>query len=196
MLRGSRLGLATVRRRSEAMAHDGPIETVTVIGAGSGGFGMVANLGAAGYRIRLHDRDDERLRAIRERGGLEIEGGERPFAPIEMASTDLAQSVAGADLICVCTGGNAQPAFARQVAPLLEDGQVLLLIQGNTGGALVTRRQLQIGGCRAEVDVAEIDTYPYGTGRPEPARAQLRFSKRWNQIAAFPGRRSEAVFAR
>src|SRR5207237_5155132 len=137
--------------------------------------------GAAGYRIRLHDRDGGRLSAIRARGGLDIENGPRPFAPVELASTDLAQSVAGADLIAVCTGGNGQAAFARAVAPLLEDGQILLLVQGNTGGALVVRQELMRGGCQARVDVAEIDTYPYGTGRPEPARAQLRFSKQWNQ---------------
>jgi opine dehydrogenase len=166
-----------------------------VVGAGSGGFGLIANLGASGYRLRLIDRDETQLRAIRDRGGLDIAGGARSFAPIE-CSTDLAVSVRGADLIIVCTGGNGQEAFARDVAPLLEDGQTLLLIQGNTGGALVVRRALTAGGCRAVVDIAEMDTYPYGVGRPEPARAELRFAKRWNQIAAFPGDRSEDVFAR
>ncbi|HLZ72430.1 MAG TPA: NAD/NADP octopine/nopaline dehydrogenase family protein [Dehalococcoidia bacterium] len=178
------------------MNSGGPIETVTVVGAGSGGFGLIANLGAAGYRLRLHDRDDARLAPFRERGGIEIEGGARDFAPIEIVSTDAAACIAGTDLIVVCTGGKGQPGFVRAAAPLLEDGQILLLIQGNTGGSLVARRELAAGGCRANVDVAEFDTYPYGTGRPQPARAQLRFSKRWNQIAAFPGRRSEAVFAR
>ena len=32
--------------------------TVTVIGAGLGGIALIANLGLAGYRLRLHDRDD------------------------------------------------------------------------------------------------------------------------------------------
>lgn len=178
------------------MAGDGAIETVTVVGAGSGGFGLLVNLGVAGCRVRLHDRDDARLADIRERGGVDVEGGPAPFAPVELASTDLAASVRGADLIVVCTGGNGQPGFARAVAPLLEDGQVLLLIQGNTGGSLVVRQELARGGCRADVDVAEFDTYPYGLGRPQPARAQMRFSKQWNQIAAFPGRRGEAVFKR
>ena len=178
------------------MSTGGTIETVTVIGAGSGGFGLVANLGAAGYRIRLHDRDEARLSAIREHGGVEVENGPRSFAAVELASTDLAQSVAGADLIAVCTGGNHQEAVARSLAPLLTDGQIVLLVQGNTGGALVVRQELQRGGCRAQVDVAEIDTYPYGTGRPEPARAQIRFRKRWNQIAAFPGNRGKAVMER
>ena len=66
----------------------------------------------------------------------------------------------GADVIIVVTGGNAQPVVARSLAPLLRDGQAILLIQGNTGGSLVVRRALEEAGCRADVDVAEMDNYP------------------------------------
>ena len=178
------------------MSKTGVVETAAIIGAGFGGIGLLANLGAQGLRLRLHDRDAERLRPFHERGGLEVGGGAREFAPIERVSSDLAESIAGAELIVVCTGGNGHAGFARAVAPLLEDGQILLLVQGNTGGALLVRQELARGGCRAAVDVAEMDTYPYGFSRPAPTRAELRFSKKWNQIAAFPGSRSEAVFAR
>jgi opine dehydrogenase len=178
------------------MGSGGTIEKVTVIGAGSGGWGLLANLGSAGYRMRLHDRDDGRLEAVRARGGIEIENGPVSFVPIDGVTTDLAASVDGADLIAVCTGGNGQPSLARALAPLLRDGQIILLVQGNTGGSLVVRRELMDAGCRADVDVAEIDTYPYSTARPEPTRARIVFRKRWNQIAAFPGRRGEAVMAR
>lgn len=178
------------------MSSSDAISTITVIGAGSGGFGLTVNLGVMGYRIRLHDRDESRLEAIRARGGVEVENGERPFVPVERASADLAASIDGADLIVLATGGNAQGAAARALAPLLRDGQTILLVQGNTGGSLIVRQELQRGGCRAEVDVAEIDTYPYVTARPAPDRARLVTGKRWLQIAAFPGRRSEAVVAR
>jgi opine dehydrogenase len=172
------------------------IGTVTVIGAGSGGWGLLANLGSAGFRMRLHDRDDRRLEAIGTRGGIEVENGPVSFVPIERVTTDLAASIDGADLIAVCTGGNGQPALARALAPLLRDGQIILLVQGNTGGSLVVRRQLTDAGCRADIDVAEIDTYPYATARPDPVRARIVSRKQWNQIATFPGRRGEAVMER
>jgi opine dehydrogenase len=41
-----------------------------------------------------------------------------------------------------------------------------------------------------------MDTYPYATARPEPARARIVARKRWLQIAAFPGRRGPAVMER
>jgi opine dehydrogenase len=172
------------------------IEIITVVGAGSGGFGLITNLGGAGYRVRLHDRDGGRLEAIRARGGIDVDGGPRPFVPVEVASTDAATSVAGAGLIVLATGGNAQEEAARGLAPLLQDGQIILLVQGNTGGALVVRRALREGGCRAEVDVAEVDTYPYVTARPEPTRARIVTHKHWLQLASFPGSRRAAVMAK
>lgn len=134
------------------------VSTVTVIGAGSGGFGLITNLGGAGCNVRLHGRNDERLAAIRERGGVDVENGPRAFVPVEYAGTDLATAVKGADLIVLATGGNFQAGAARDLAPLLDDGQIILLVQGNTGGALVVRRELDRGGCRAQVDIAEVDT--------------------------------------
>jgi opine dehydrogenase len=77
------------------------------------------------------------------------------------------------------TGGSAQAVVARSLAPLLRDGQVILLIQGNTGGSLIVRRALDDAGSRAEVDVAEM--YPYSCWR-------------WLQIATFPGNRIGEVF--
>ena len=178
------------------MRNHGKIETVTIIGAGSGGFGLITNLGCAGYRVRLHDLDDTKLAAIRERGGVDVENGPRPFAPVELATIDPAVAVAGADLIIFVTGGIEQAALARSVAPLLEDGQLILLIQGNTGGSLIVWQELKRGGCRAAVDLAEMDNYPYATAQPAPARARIVTRKRWLQIAAFPGSRSEMVLER
>jgi opine dehydrogenase len=94
------------------------------------------------------------------------------------------------------TGGNAQAVVARSLAPLVRDGQVILLIQGNTGGSLVVRRALDDAGCRAEVDVAEMDNYPYSCWRLSATRIRPIVKKRWLQIATFPGNRIGAVFPR
>lgn len=44
------------------MASGGRIETIAIVGAGSGGFGVAPNLGALGYRLRaVRARGVERL---------------------------------------------------------------------------------------------------------------------------------------
>jgi opine dehydrogenase len=168
--------------------------TVAVIGAGIGGLYLLAELGIAGHRLRLHDIDDARLIDLRARGGVDVEG--TGFAAVEQATTDLAAAIDGSQVIIVVTGGNYQEVVATALAPLLRDGQIVLLIQGNTGGALVVCRALERAGCRAAVDVAEMDNYPYSMWRLGPTRVRPIVHKRFLQIAAFPGRRGAAVFER
>ena len=80
--------------------------TVTIIGAGLGGVALVANLGLLGYRLRLHDRDEARIARVRERGGLDVEGLAKGFAPLELVTPHLAPAVDGADVIVVVTGSH------------------------------------------------------------------------------------------
>jgi len=170
--------------------------TVAIIGAGIGGVYLAAELGMLGCKLRLHDLDDSRLAAIRARGGIDVDGATGGFATIERTTTNLAAAVDGAEIIVIVTGGNAQETVATSLAPLLRDGQIVLLIQGNTGGALVVRRALDRAGCRARIDVAEMDNYPYSCWRRGPTRIELIVRKHWLQIAAFPGDRIGAVFPR
>jgi opine dehydrogenase len=171
--------------------------TVAIVGAGIGGVYLAAQLGRLGAKTRLTDRDDSRLADIRARGGIEVEAdGTTNFSAIERVTTDLAAAVDGADVIAVCTGGTFQEGVARGLAPLLVDGQMLLLIQGNTGGSLTFRRALDAAGCRAQVDIAEMDNYPYSCWRDSPTHIRPIVMKKGLQIAAFPGNRGEAVFAK
>jgi opine dehydrogenase len=173
-----------------------PDTTVAIVGAGIGGVYLAAELGLLGCKLRLHDLDDSRLGEIRARGGIDVDGSNGGFAAIERVTTDLAAAVDGADIIVIVTGGNAQETVARSLTPLLRDGQIILLIQGNTGGSLVVRRALETAGCRATVDIAEMDNYPYSCWRRGPTRIEPIVRKRWLQIATFPGNRIGTVFPR
>jgi opine dehydrogenase len=170
--------------------------SVAIIGAGIGGCYLAAELGIAGFKLRLHDLDEARLSDIRVRGGIDVEGGTGGFAAVEHATTDLPTAVDGADLVILVSGGNTHAVVTRSLAPLLCDGQILLLIQGNTGGSLIVRTALDEAGCRANVDIAEIDNYPYSCRRLGPTRISPIVRKRWLQIATFPGNRIAAVFPR
>ncbi len=175
------------------MPSEDAVETVAIIGAGIGGIYLAAELGVAGFKLRRHDIDDGRLSDIRAFGGIDVEGERGGFAAVEQATSDLRAAVDGADVIIIVTGGNAQPAVARSLAPLLRDGQIVLLVQGNTGGSLIVRRALDAAGCHAEVAVAEMDNYPYSCRRLAPTRIRPIIAKRWLQIATFPGNRIAAV---
>jgi len=169
-------------------------KTIAVIGAGNGGFNLVAHLGAAGHRMRLHDIDASKLTALREAGGIDTGGMGTGFAKLEHVTTELATAAKDAEVIVVCTGGHRQAAPAKALVPLLADGQTILLVQGNTGGSLAFRRVLDQAGCRARIELAEMDNYPYSARTLGPAKIQPIVTKRWLQIASFPGDRIDRVF--
>jgi opine dehydrogenase len=170
--------------------------TVAIVGAGIGGIYLAAELGVLGCKLRLHDRDDSRLAEIRARGGVDVEGERGGFAAIERVTADLAAAVDGAEVIVIVTGGTFQEGAAADLAPHLRDGQIILLIQGNTGGSLVVRRALDRVGCPARVDIAEMDNYPYSCWRLGPVRIRPLVKKRWLQVATLPGDRIGPVFAK
>ena len=169
--------------------------TAAIIGAGLGGIALVANLGLRGYRLRLCDKNDARIAQVRERGGLDVEGLVQGFAPVELATADLAAAADGADVIIVVTGSTFHADVARELAKVLRDGQTILLIQGGTGGSLVVRQELAREGCPAAVDVAEMDNFPYSLAWPEPTRVKMTIVKQYLQIASLPGRRIDAVMS-
>jgi opine dehydrogenase len=171
--------------------------TVAIVGAGIGGVYLAAQLGALGAKTRLTDRDEARLADIRARGGVDVEVDDKvTFSAIERVTTDLSAAVDSADVIAVCTGGTYQESVARGLASLLVDGQTILLIQGNTGGALTFRRALDAAGCRAQIDIAEMDNYPYSCWRVSATHIKPIVMKKGLQIAAFPGNRIDTVFAK
>src|SRR5258706_1059376 len=123
--------------------------TVTIIGAGLGGIALVANLGLLGYRLRLHDRDEVRIAKVRERGGLDVEGLAKGFAPLELVTPQLAPAVDGPDIIVVVTGSHFYAAVARTLAGRLRDRQSILPIQRGTGGHPLLRRELRAAALAA-----------------------------------------------
>src|SRR5712692_3144433 len=98
------------------MTTEEPGATCAVIGAGLGGVALVANMALRGYRMRLHDVNGARLTALRERGGLDVEGTVQGFAPLQRVTTVLADAVDGADLVIVVTGSGYHAAVARGLA--------------------------------------------------------------------------------
>jgi opine dehydrogenase len=165
----------------------------TVIGVGMGGKGLLGALGIEGFRLRACDKDEAQIAGIRAAGGLHVEGRAKAFAPVELATTDLKAAVDGARVILVSTYGNDHPDVARALSPLLKDGQIIVLIQGHFGGTLVFRKALSESSCRAKVEVAEMDGYPYMMTVRAPDRVEFTTVKEFYQLVSVPASRSAAI---
>jgi opine dehydrogenase len=166
---------------------------VAIVGTGIGGTEMAGYLGLHGRRVSVHDVRPEAVSGIRERGGLEVSGIANGFAPIERATTDLAEAVDGAALIAITTLNNDHRVVAETLAPLLRAGQTVCLIPGYVGGAFQFRRSLDDFGCRAEVKLGEMDNFPFTGAILGPAAVRVASPKtsptawcRWRSWAGRP----------
>lgn len=165
----------------------------TVVGVGMGGKGLIAELGIEGYRLRAFDKDDAQVAGIRTAKGLHVDGRPKNFAPVELATTDAKAALDGAKVILVSTNGDDHEQVAKDLAPYLVDGQIIVLIQGHFGGTLVFRKALDEAGCRAKVWLSEMDGYPYMMTVRSQDRVEMTTRKEYYQLVALPASQSKAI---
>jgi opine dehydrogenase len=111
--------------------------------------------------VRLWRRDAAALQPVVDSGTILLKdaAGTREVR-IARATVDIAQALAGAQLVVIPSPAIAQADIARAMAPHLVDGQVVFLPPG-TFGSFVMARIVRQAGNRADVAWAETGTLPY-----------------------------------
>ncbi|MEE8391474.1 MAG: NAD/NADP octopine/nopaline dehydrogenase family protein [Anaerolineae bacterium] len=167
----------------------------TVIGAGHGGKAMAADLAVKGFAVHLYNRTAERISEIALRGEIELEyeGGTQQLGRLAVVTSDIAEALDGADVIMVVLPASGHRDIARNCAPHLRDGQIIILNPGRTGGALEFRQILEREGCTADVIVAEAGTFVFASRSTGPAQARIFRRKNAVPMAALPAVRTGHV---
>lgn len=168
----------------------------TVIGAGHGGKAMAAHLGLMGFPTTLYNRTLDHISAIKELGGIDLEaygGVPQGFSRLEQVTSNLAEAVSETDMIMVVVPSSAHADIGRALAPHLVDGQTILLHPGRTCGAIEVAKVLRDQGCRADVTIAEAETFIYASRSDGPAQAHIFRIKEAVPLAALPASRTRGV---
>jgi opine dehydrogenase len=105
----------------------GAVARVAILGAGGGGCAAAADLSRRGFEVRIASRSAETLAPLRAQGGVRYTGvfGEG-FAPVATITTDVAEAVAGADVVMVAAPMMAHLGLAATLAPHHPTKQMLL----------------------------------------------------------------------
>ena len=172
---------------------------IAVIGAGNGGTAIAGDLTLAGHECRLFEFEEwaGNVTAVTAQGGIRVTGVARTgYAKVALATTDIQAALAGAELIMVATQALTHARVAQAIAPLLCDGQVIILWPGS-GGTLEVRRILDEAGVKADVILGEAATFPYCCRRLEgPGTVNIhRIDGPRNQVAALPASRTPELMA-
>ena len=171
---------------------------LTVCGAGAAGMAIAGDCALKRLAVTLYElpRFDEKLDAVRRRGGIEVTpdsettAGTTGLAPLVAATSDAAEAVAGADVIMVTAPAMYHDAFVDTLLPHLRDGQSVLFTTGYWASLRQARR---LGERLPDVTLAESNIMPYICDLRGEA-VHIGRCKRAFCVAAFPGERSVAVF--
>lgn len=182
--------------RTEGRAASKPC--FCVLGAGNGGMAMAGHLALKGFTVHLYNRSPERLRPIQQAGGIQVisrDGEQLPRGMGELAvmTSDIQEALEGVDILMVAVPATGHAFMAQQCAPHLRDGQLVVLHPGRTGGALEFHHILRQQGVRAEVTVAEAQTFLYASRATNPGQVQVFRIKNSVPVAAIPAHRTPAV---
>lgn len=171
------------------------LPSFAVLGTGHGGLAMAGHLAVAGFDVSLWNRTAERVDRITARGGIEVDGEVEGFGTPSIATSDIGRAIKGREVIMVVLPAFAHAELAERLAPHLEDRQILVLNPGRTGGALEFAHILRKAGCRADVLVAEAQTFLYVSRHVEPTKAHIFQIKNEVPVAALPAYRTPEVLA-
>ena len=168
-----------------------------VIGAGHGGKSMAAHLALMGFSVSLYNRTPERIAVIKKRGGIElVDGGEsipHGFGKLARVTSDIKEAIENVEVIMVVLPSSAHADIAHAMSPHLKDGQIVLLHPGRTCGALEFSKILQDTDCKADVTIAEAETFIYAARSDGPAQAHIFRIKEAVPLAALPSTRTQNV---
>ena len=164
-----------------------------IIGGGNGGQSMAGHLSLMGFPVRFYDILPETVRAIRNQGGIRVGGVVQGFGKIELATQEIAEAVDDADIIVVVTPAVAHRAVAETLAPHLENGQIVFVHPGATGGALEFRRVLKERKSKALITLSESNSLIYACRSPEPGHASILGIKKELMVAALPASETKPV---
>lgn len=111
---------------------------ISVVGAGNGGQALAGYLAMkGGFDVSLFNRSRRRIYPIIQTRSIKIEGSvvEGEYK-ISFATTKIDEAIKGRKLILIVVPAFAHKELAEKMVPFLEDGQIIVLNPGRTGGAL------------------------------------------------------------
>jgi len=173
------------------------VERVAILGAGPGGIAAAAVLARDGYDVSLFNRSPARIKPLVEAGGVGIEGdlGEE-FVRIPTITTDIADAVAGRDVVFCFTPAYGQRPLAERAAPYLEPETTFVLASGSAGSLEVAQVFTEHGlDVADDLLLGETLTLPQSARMVAPDKIRIRLPSTV-RLAAFPARNNDRLYER
>ncbi|HLS66925.1 MAG TPA: NAD/NADP octopine/nopaline dehydrogenase family protein [Pseudogracilibacillus sp.] len=168
---------------------------IAVLGGGNGCYAAAVDLTEQGHKVRFWRRNKEDFREVLDRQKIDVVDvkGSRAVG-LHLATDRIEEAIKGVKLIVIPLPAFTQESLAEQLAPHLEDGQVIYLAPGTFGSYLMSKR-LREHGCTAEVMFAETGTLPYLSRKHSESLVSISGRATRLPTGVFPSNKSDEAFS-
>ena len=169
---------------------------VAVLGAGNGGCAVAADMASRGHEVTLiktsNAMHNDNFRYLLENGGKMIlhEKGEEKTGVIAHISTDL-NDLLPCEIVIIYIQTNYHEALLKKVAPMLKDGQILVINPGYLSTAYALKHGVSDGVTIVEAESSFIDCRI-----SEPGHIKVGFRNVRNPLGVYPCARRKAAKAK
>lgn len=167
----------------------------SVLGAGNGGIAMAGYLAKSGFTVNLYNRTLEKIMPLIENPTIVLTGEEEGIGVLNKVSSNVGEVIKDADIIMVTIPAMGHNYIAKEMAPHLKDGQIIVLNPGRTGGALEVYSTIRKCGCDKDIVVAEAQTFIYACRATSPNSAHIFKVKNEVSLACIPAIRTDEVIS-
>jgi opine dehydrogenase len=150
-------------------------------------------LALKGYSVNVFNKTAERIRFAKLTGGVEVSGVMEGFGKLDVVTTRIKDAIEGAEVLMVVVPATGHRYIAEVCAQHLKDGQIIVLNPGRTGGAMEFQAVLKKAKVKAEVLIAEAQTFIFASRTIGPAQSRIFGIKNVVPVAALPAFRTNEV---
>lgn len=171
---------------------------VAVMGSGNGSQAMVADLTIKGHEVSLYETEEfaggVNARYVFENKRIRLEGRAGDgTAEIHCVTSDLAEAVKGAEVIFLPLPAFAQEYYAKALADVVEEGQIIVLTPGNLG-SLIFKKIFREKGVTADITFVETATLNYDARILDPGHVYVYDRNYEIKCGVLPASRSQQVY--
>jgi opine dehydrogenase len=143
---------------------------VAVLGAGNGGLASAFDFAQHGHEVALYAPPEfgASVIAVDKAGGIASSGDLEGFVAVRYAGSDVAEALAGAELVLLVGPAYSTEPLATLAAPHLPDGAAVLICPGSCAGAIAFKRAVGLDLDGLRYTVGETSTLPYAVRITEP----------------------------
>ncbi len=169
---------------------------LTVGGGGNTAFALAAALKLRGRAVALFEAPEfaASIQPVLDAGGIHVHGvAGDGLAQIDLVTTDPVEAIRDAVVVFICVPAYAHQRMFDLIVPHLQEGQIVLLMPGNAGGALEFARVLKQTRPRIDLFIAEASSCLFACRKDRPDGIWIRGLKQQVPVAAFPAKNTATV---